>query len=251
MDLLDSLSDAVVRVARRLGAPTPDYREILFHELQQRLGGACPTRVLEVGPRDGEDTRRLLSLSPEKLVLVDLPDKEERVRQWLDAMQVSNVELIIGNIMYDRQCEELEPFDLLWCTGVLYHNPEQLRMIRRLFDMLKPGGILILESATARRRHLRDDVCVEIWNGIDKAEHRRHHVSTNVTHLPSRLAIKGWMEMVGFKDIQLSHSHSKVLRQLRKTRAAFIARKPGENANAQSSTYYHIAGLDYAIGKST
>ncbi len=250
MYLFESLLDTVTRVARRFGAPTPDYREILFHELRERLGGVCLKRALEVGPRDGEDTRRLLSLSPEKLVLVDLPDKEKRVRQWLDAMQVSNVELVIGNIMYDRQCEELEPFDLLWCTGVLYHNPEQLRMIRRLFDMLKPGGILILESATARRRRLRDDICVEIWHGLDKAEHRRHHVSVNVTHLPSRLAIKAWMEMVGFKDIQLSHSHHKVLRRLGRTRAAYIARKPEETVNSQSSTYYHIAGLDYAIGKS-
>lgn len=250
MIVMDFLADLFTRISRRLGSPTPDYREILFDELRSRLAGARPLRILEIGPRDGEDTRRLLGLDPERLVLVDLPDKDERVRRWLDAMQATNVELIIGNVMYDKHCMEMEPFDVLWCTGVLYHNPEQLRMIRLLHDLLKPGGILIIESATARRRHLRDEVCVEIWHGIDKAEHRRQHVSENVTHLPSRLAIKAWMEMVGFRDIQLSASHQRVLRGLGQTRAAYIARKSEEEVPASDATYYHIAGLDYPIGKS-
>ena len=33
----------------------------------------------------------------------------------------------------------------MWCTGVLYHNPEQLRFVRQLFDLTAPGGHLVLE----------------------------------------------------------------------------------------------------------
>ncbi|MBT7665825.1 MAG: hypothetical protein HN608_12970, partial [Rhodospirillaceae bacterium] len=47
--------------------------------------------------------------------------------------------------------DDLLPFDLIWCTGVLYHNPEQLRMIARLFDWTAAGGHLVLETATAPR----------------------------------------------------------------------------------------------------
>lgn len=248
MNLIDSAADLFTRVRRRLGGVTPNYRQLLFDELQVCIEGRSVKRVLEIGPRDCEDTQRLLNLSPSQLVLVDLPDKQERVSQLVSDLKAPNVTLMIGNIMYDSTFESIEPFDLVWCTGVLYHNPEQLRMVRRLFDLTKPGGLLVLESATARRRQTRDQSCVEIWHRLDKVEHRRHHVSQNVTHLPSRLAIQAWLEMVGYVDVQASSCHRRVLRALQRTRAAFIARRPIDDP--EKSTYYSIVGLDYQIGKS-
>ena len=64
---------------------------------------------------------------------------------------------------YDKMFDEIEPFDLIWCTGVLYHNAEQLRFIRQLFDATAPGGHLVLESAIARPPGTRNANCVEIW----------------------------------------------------------------------------------------
>jgi len=43
--------------------PSSDYRESLFEELIRYLEGSRPTDVLEIGPRDGKDTERLLSLN--------------------------------------------------------------------------------------------------------------------------------------------------------------------------------------------
>ena len=247
---MDYIFDLLTRISWRLGAIVPDYREILFEELIARLGDKRPLQILEIGPKDGQDTKRLMQLNPEKLVLVDLPDKEADVREWLKKLPSNNIELIMGNIMYGDLIAKLGSFDLVWCTGVLYHNPEQLRMIRILVDFLNPGGILVLESVTARRHHLRNEACVEIWHNIKKTEHKRHHVSRNVTHLPSQLAIKAWLEMVGMQDIRQSRSHSCVLRKLAKTRVAYISYKPLEDASLTPSTYYHVAGLDYEIGRS-
>jgi hypothetical protein len=78
-------------------------------------------RILEIGPKDGEDTRRLLSLQPQKLILLDLPDKKETLTKKLVDLQGS-FELHIGNFMYEEL--RLGLFDLVCCTGVLYHNPE-------------------------------------------------------------------------------------------------------------------------------
>lgn len=245
--LLDSFLDLFTRAWRRAkGLPGPDYRELLFQDLRTRLAGRRPSRILEIGPRDGEDTKRLLSLNPDSLVLVDLPDKETRVRQWLGTLNAPEVEFIVGNIMYDENCATLAPFDVVWCTGVLYHNPEQLRMIKRLFDLTCKAGVLVIESATARRRHLRDDNCVEIWYGVPKETHSTHHVSVNVTHLPSWQAIQSWLGMVGFEDIRRADCLRRVLRKLGRDRAAFIARRPEHEVSA---AYYAIAGLDYQIGK--
>lgn len=244
---IDNLLDFATRITRRLtGRRGPDYRELLFHDLRRKLAGQRPLRILEIGPRDGEDTKRLLTLNPDVLVLVDLPDKEARVRQWLAELAAPNIELIVANIMYDDGCATLDPFDVVWCTGVLYHNPEQLRMIKRLFDFTRRGGILVIESATARRRHLRDENCVEIWFGVPKATHSAHHVSVNVTHLPSKRAVLSWLGMVGFEDICASDCLHRVLRKLGRDRAAFIAQRPQHDVKA---AYYAIAGLDYEIGK--
>jgi SAM-dependent methyltransferase len=244
--MFSSLLDLPTRLRYHLQGGAPDYRKFLLDELTQRLEGRTVQRILEVGPRDGIDSRRLLELNPERLVLVDLPDKQERIEGWINQLPADKVELIIGNIMYDDQARNLEPFDVVWCTGVLYHNPEQLRMIRQLFDLVKLGGLLVIESATARRRGLRDEACVEIWHNVDKSVMRRHHVSTNVTHLPSQRAIHAWLEMVGFAEVTLSSCHRRVTRRLGENRAAFIACRPEED---RPRGYYSIAGLNYDVGK--
>lgn len=100
-----------------------------------------PRRILEIGPRDGEDTRRLATLGAEKIVLVDLPNQKSKIERWLPTLGKAPIELIIGNFMYDRSFDEKKPFDLVWCTGVLYHNPQQLRFTRQLFDIIRPAGL--------------------------------------------------------------------------------------------------------------
>ncbi|MBF0284863.1 MAG: methyltransferase domain-containing protein [Magnetococcales bacterium] len=243
---LQSLLDLPWRLHRKWTGGTDDYRAFLFEELAEVVQDHTLPRILEIGPRDGIDTRRLLQFEPEELILADLPDKEARVRQWLGEIDDPRIRLIIGNVMYDDAVESLPPFDLVWCTGVLYHNPEQLRMLRRLHDFLKPGGVLVLESATARRLFTRHANCVEIWHNEEKAVHRRHHVSQNVTHLPSRRAIASWLEMIGFVEVKTSRCHRKISPGLAATRAAFIARRPLTEARG---TYYTHVELNYVIGK--
>lgn len=240
------LLDLPGRVRRRLNGGHADYRAYLFEDLMARLAGAPAPRILEVGPRDGEDTRRLLGLEPDVLTLIDLPDKKEKVEGVLGRLGANNVELIIGNLMYDELLEGRDAYDVVWCTGVLYHNPEQLRMLRRLFDLIRPGGHLVLESATARRRGLRNENCVEIWYPPHEALKRKHHVSFNITHMPSRRAIQSWMEMVGFEDVARSRCHRRVGLGLWASRAAFIGRRPSEG---QAGAYYTHVDLNYEVGK--
>ena len=78
-------------------------------------------------------------------------------------------------------------FDLIYFTGVLYHNPEQLRFIQKLYDKLNYGGVLVLESATTRKRKLINENVVEIHDKsqIDELQGDAGTLvifDTNVTH---------------------------------------------------------------------
>ena len=92
---------------------------------------------------------------------------------------------------------------------------------------------------------MRNEVCVEIWHNVDKKTMNSRHVSSNVTHMPSRLAMKAWLEMVGFTEIVHSDCHKRVSFGLHRDRAAFIAKRPDKD---QESTYYSHVGNHYKIG---
>lgn len=236
----------VRRVRGRLNAGgTVDYRQHLFDELKAYLGKEEPRRVLEIGPKDGKDTVRLLDLRPERLTLIDLPAREESNGAWLCSITSPVVEYVSANVMYSDSVLRLPPFDLVWCTGVLYHNPEQLRMVRRLYDLLRPGGVLVLESATTRNPRLRGQNCVEIVFPPSVELKRKYHISLNINHLPSALAIRSWLQMVGFADVQPSRCHRAVSKALARDRAAYLARRP---LTAAEGVYYEADG-GFVIGK--
>jgi tRNA (mo5U34)-methyltransferase len=237
------------RVIRRLTNERRDYRLYMFEHLQSYLGGGKPASILEIGPRDGVDTERLLSLSPERMVQAELPHAREALEKDLAARGIlDRVDIRYGNIMYDDVLSDAVPFDLIWCAGVLYHNPEQLRMIARLYDWLAPGGTLVLETATARRFPTRNLKCVEIWHDVPKSVQRRYHLSHHITHLPSISAVQAWLAMAGFDGIEHSPCHRRQSFALSRVRGAFLCRR---NADSVEGAYYSHTDENYPIGRAS
>lgn len=230
-----------------IGSKIKNYREALFEELLSYSGEKSDYKnILEIGPKDGMDTKRLLTLPHEELCLIDLPSKEESNKQWVNELNNGSIGYYTGNIMYNKFFNN-EYFDLIWCTGVLYHNPEQLRMIRILFDLLKPGGVLVIESATVPEINLRNKNVVKIIYPFNEKYKKKYHISKNITHLPSSKAIWSWLKMIGFNDIIRSHCHKKQSIFLSRGRTAYICSK-SENENVKENFYYN--DTDYKIGRS-
>jgi SAM-dependent methyltransferase len=224
------------------------YRVHLFEEFITRAGRQTfrDRRILEIGPRDGLDSRRLASLLPGELVMVDLPEKRGAVAAWLADIACPH-RYIEGNFMYlpPEEYASLGRFDLIWCTGVLYHNAEQLRFLRKLYRSLNAGGYLVLESATLRlAESLRGGCYVEIHFP------ETYRNTGTITHLPSAPAINAWLSMVGFQEIHPSSCFEVENRDLVGQRYACICRKTSEEAG---STYYWKTGLnpEYRFGDAT
>ena len=223
------------------------YRDYLFKELIESYGKEYfnQKRILEIGPKDGEDTFRLEDLNPSELVLVDLADKEEENNKWINKLKC-NFKFIEGNFLYfsQKEYEELGKFDLIYFTGVLYHNPEQLRFLQKLYEKLNFGGVLVLESATTRNKKLIKENAVEV---LFPETYRN---TTTVSHLPSKKAIVSWLNMVGFEKINISKCYEKEDYNVKDVRFACIAEKEESN---KASTYYakQLKEDSFVIGKST
>lgn len=226
MGVIDRL---LARTSARRGREARGAR-VVFDHLRQELprGG----RILEIGPKHGLDTRLLATLEPRELVTMDLPEKRETIALWLpDVPTARHVE---ANVLYlgERERAELGRFDVVWCLGVLYHNVEQLRLLRRLYELTAEGGIAVVESATTRSRLLANRNAIELhWP-------ETYRDVPTITHLPSRRAIASWLEMVGFGDVRIRDVYS---RGLSRQRAVVTGRR---NAAAAAYAGYGL----YAAG---
>jgi len=224
------------RVYRKIsGSGSKDtwqFRDYLYKELIDLYGKEYfnNKRILEIGPRDGEDSIRLEELNPSEFILIDLPDKEAINNQWLGDLK-SNHKFIQANFLYMSQedYDSIGKFDLIYFTGVLYHNPEQLRFIQKIYDKLNFGGVVVLESATTRKRKFINENVVEIHHP------KTYRDTTTISHLPSKQAILSWLDMVGFKEIFISKSHEKENYNTKDVRLACIAKK---NKEDMPSSYY-------------
>ena len=140
--------------------------------------------------------------------------------------------------------DSLGKFDLIYFTGVLYHNPEQLRFLQKIYQKLNDNGVLVLESATTRQRSLINKNVVEI---LYPSTYRG---TTTITHLPSKKAILSWLKMVGFNKIFESNCYKPENYNSKNHRFACIAEKTKDDVQ---EVYYkkQIEESPYIIGAST
>ena len=222
------------------------YREYLFLELLELYPDTFKNkRILEIGPRDGLDTFRLETLDPKEIVIMDLKNRTEENKHWLKNLKVKN-SYIEANYMYlsPEEYKQLGKFDLIWFTGVIYHNPEQLRFLYKLYNQLNTKGVIVLESSTIRDRSLKNKNVVQIFYPETFRD------TETISHLPSRLALKSWLGMVGFDRINDSKCFDKENFNLKRIRYACIAEKLNEG---NEKTYYtkQFGEESFIIGGST
>ena len=96
---------APLRKLYRRFVPTPAepmmHRAHLFDEPLEMTGGDVlrDARILEIGPRNRFDSKRLPSLDPAELIMIDLPEKRETTASWIGEITCPH-RYIEANLMY-------------------------------------------------------------------------------------------------------------------------------------------------------
>ncbi|HEX8856969.1 MAG TPA: DUF1698 domain-containing protein [Thermoleophilaceae bacterium] len=101
-------------------------------------------RVLDVGSNAGYDPF-MWNLRGAEYVLACEPFEFHRQALFLESVYRTGIDFQqIG--WQDLDAEKQGRFDLIHCHGVLYHEPHPMLMLKRLREMLAPGGTMLFGS---------------------------------------------------------------------------------------------------------
>ena len=109
----------------------------------ERFRGA---RVLEVGPKYGVHARWIdRELRPSELVFSDFESDTHLHEKWVGSLARPH-RFVYGDLRDADELLELEPFDLVFFLGVLYHSIHHLPLLGMLNRVTKPGGTMLLRD---------------------------------------------------------------------------------------------------------
>jgi SAM-dependent methyltransferase len=147
-------------------------------------------RVLEIGPKFGFHTLWVdRNLAPSEMVLCELPRKIPETQAWRDQITCKH-RWIYRSLLTADELFDLEPFDLVLCLGVIYHNVEPVRMLNILNRVTRLGGHMVLESTMDARP---DPVLRLAYGDFTK-------MFPSVSALRILLTWAGWRKVTQFGD---------------------------------------------------
>jgi 2-polyprenyl-3-methyl-5-hydroxy-6-metoxy-1,4-benzoquinol methylase len=104
-------------------------------------------RVADVGCFSGGITKIIAERKAEIVYAVDeVPAHLEQCELVKEYFNLTNVEPIESSLYRLNDNIEKESLDLIICSGVLYHCSDMLTAFLTLRDLLKPSGVLLIES---------------------------------------------------------------------------------------------------------
>ncbi len=119
-------------------------RRCLGEAAWQRLHAGPPASVLEVGCGAGRFTEVLLELPNAYVTSIDYSDAAEANQETCPASERHQI------IQADVMKLPFAPgqFDIVFCLGVIQHTPSPEATIAKLYDQVKPGGLLVFDHYT-------------------------------------------------------------------------------------------------------
>jgi len=152
-------------------------------------------RILDVGCGNGYYGLRMLGCGARLVVGID--PTLLYVMQWLACRHFSGD---LPHYVLPLGTEDLPPgtvgFDAVFSMGVLYHRRDPMQHLQRLRELLAPGGRLVLESLVLPAN--RDEDLL-----VPRGRYARMR---NVWAIPGKVRLAGWLEQVGFGQVELVHA---------------------------------------------
>ena len=160
--------------------------------------------VGDIGCNNGYYLFRMQSQRPAKLVGFDPSALYYSQFRFLDRFLKSGIRYELLGVEHLPYYEE--PFDTLFCLGVLYHRTDPITTLKALKSGLKKGGELFLDTFMIEGE---GEYC------LSPAE--RYSKIPNVYFIPTVDALKGWCRRAGFAEVEILAARPTDTREQRKT----------------------------------
>ena len=141
-----------------------------------------------------------------RVVGVDVsPAAVQRARAVVTALELSIVELVAGDL-HDLDAAALGgPFDLAFSRAFMMHQADPVRTLRRIADLLRPGGWLVVHEALESpppRSHPHLEAVADHWDLVHEVLHRNGVPAGAVEDLP-RSARQAGLEVTAMRGLFL------------------------------------------------
>lgn len=204
--------------ACRTGAMGPRHVEIAAEALQYGLlpASLAGSRVLDVGCWSGGDLLLLRGLGA-NVEAIEEHRKSAASAAGLCSLLDVSCPIVVASLYEDRPAWR-ERFDVVYCSGVIYHVTDPLLFLRICFAYLKVGGRLVIETKAAA--DVSGSMCT--YSGtLEKGWN---------WYAPNREALGRWLVDAGFDPAGvrvLRRANGRLLAGALKTEKAALAETAG------------------------
>jgi SAM-dependent methyltransferase len=123
-----------------------------------------------------------------RVVGVDLSQATvQRARAVVAALELSNVDVIAGDLHELDSAALGGPFDLAFTRAFMMHQAHPVRTLRHIADLLRPGGWLVVHEAPESpppRSHPHLEAVADHWDLVHEVLHRNGVPARVVEDLP-------------------------------------------------------------------
>jgi len=162
-----------------------------WERLAPHLGSLTNNFILDIGCGNGYHLCRMagmgaklaVGLEPYWLSVMQF----EAMSEFIDAENVLLLPLKLEDFPVDAM-----QFDKVFSMGVIYHCRNVQEHLQKIYELLKPGGMAIVESITIPPEY-----------GEELVPEKRYAKMRNVHHIPNRFTLQKYLEQAGFTAVEI------------------------------------------------
>lgn len=157
------------------------------------INGKC---VLDIGCWTGGVSLILNKLGAKVVAIDEIKKYTHALSYLVDSFGLENFDCKYLSLYDLEQANLVSKFDLVFCLGVIYHLSDPIIALRRIYNAMKPGGILCIESMSIDSAQ---SICE--YEGPSR---RKGNFGWN-WFVPSPRAIFQLLDDTGFEDIKVGN----------------------------------------------
>jgi len=160
-------------------------------------------KILDVGVWTGGTALLFAALGAEVTALEEVNKYSDTVNYLAAAFGLSNLECIPVSL-YDLDIHDT--FDLIFYSGVIYHVSDPVLSLRILFNALKDGGQIFVETYGIPPAGQNTPVTIFLGPQFFKSGTKENLDRRGWNYfVPTPLALKLWIASVGFEEIKVTN----------------------------------------------